>query len=92
MEWISVKSALPLGFSAMKKYFLLLSFSQQYEKDDHDQPPHTESDETCEVKKATSFEKLHGMKKTKRKNINRVNYTYGKVWQGIILYLQTISI
>ena len=50
MEWISVKSALPLGFSAMKQYFLLLTFSQQYEKDDHDQPPHTESHEACEVK------------------------------------------
>ena len=50
MEWISVKSALPLGFSAMKQYFLLLTFSQQYEKDDHDQPTHTESHEACEVK------------------------------------------
>ena len=35
----------------------------------HQKVEATSFDETCEVKKATSFEKLHGMKKAKRKNI-----------------------
>ena len=35
----------------------------------HQKVEATSFDETCEVKKATSFEKLHEMKKKKRKNI-----------------------
>ena len=35
----------------------------------HQKVEATSFDETCEVKKATSFEKLHEMKRKKRKNI-----------------------